>query len=477
MNTGLHLYDTQSRGVKEVRASSGSMVRIYCCGPTVYRDAHVGNLRTFLLGDLVARTLYLLGWESEVVQNITDVGHMSENLDEDKMLAEAHLTNRDPFAIAREYEARFHRDLQTLNIKPANKYPRASDSIDLMHQLIAKLVEQGNAYLGSDGSVYFAAQTFPSYGAISGNRLSALKPGHRYDYVEDGIKRFHADWALWKAAGNRSEMVWDSPWGLGFPGWHIECSAMSLHFLNSHIDLHIGGIDLRFPHHENERAQSNSFLAATGQAEQAGEAVDLWLHGEHLLFEGRKMSKSAGNVVLLSDLPGRSLDPLALRLCFLENRYRGQMDLSWNSIVAADETISRWRERIHAWQSEENLEVDRARSEIARLISFAAHDLDTPRIVAQLRVLEKSQELETATKAAIFLEIDQLLGLDLDRTPKSTMELTIEQANIIERRANARTAKDFAHSDALRNELMKLGVEVIDTAQGQEWKFVRPEPI
>jgi cysteinyl-tRNA synthetase len=162
-----------------------------------------------------------------------------------------------------------------------------------MHRHISHLISKGLAYLGDDGNVYFASEKFQSYGAISGNRLSDLKPGHRYEFTESGSKRFHADWALWKGAGNRKSMIWDSPWGPGFPGWHIECSAMSLHYLDGHVDLHIGGIDLRFPHHENERAQSNPVIEGDGT-----EAVDLWLHGEHLLFEGRKMSKSAGNVVL-----------------------------------------------------------------------------------------------------------------------------------------------------------------------------------
>ena len=225
---------------------------MYCCGPTVYRDAHVGNLRTFLLSDLVRRVLIANGVNVKLIQNITDVGHMSEDIEsEDKMLAQAKAESLDPFTVARRYEASFHIDLAGLNIEKADAYPRASESIELMITMIEQLIIKEIAYVGEDGTVYFSAQAFPSYGAISGNRLDALKPGHRHEYSEDGAKRFHADWALWKSASGRSEMIWDSPWGSGFPGWHIECSAMSLHFLNSHINLHVGGIDLRFPHHEN----------------------------------------------------------------------------------------------------------------------------------------------------------------------------------------------------------------------------------
>ncbi|MEY3710257.1 MAG: hypothetical protein RLZZ99_78, partial [Actinomycetota bacterium] len=252
----LRIYDTRTRELQSVRASDGGKIRIYCCGPTVYRDAHLGNLRTFLLADLVRRSLEQLGHEIHLVQNITDVGHLSEDFEEDKILAQSKLESRDPFSIARDYEARFHKDCRELNIQPADQYPRASECIPLMIDSISKLLEAGLAYQGEDGSIYFDATKFPSYGALSGNRLDALKPGHRYEFTEGGAKRFHADWALWKAAGQRSEMIWDTPWGRGFPGWHIECSAMSLEFLSGHVDLHLGGIDLRFPHHENERAQS-----------------------------------------------------------------------------------------------------------------------------------------------------------------------------------------------------------------------------
>jgi len=273
----LRLYDTASRKLQPVTSTNGTTT-MYCCGPTVYRDAHVGNLRTFLLSDLVRRVLIANGVNVKLIQNITDVGHMSEDIEsEDKMLAQAKAESIDPFTVARKYEAGFHTDLARLNIEKADAYPRASESIELMVAMIEQLISREFAYVGEDGTVYFSAQAFPSYGAISGNRLDALKPGHNYEYSEDGAKRFHADWALWKSAGGRREMIWDSPWGPGFPGWHIECSAMSLHFLNSHINLHVGGIDLRFPHHENERAQSN---AITGN-----ESVELWLHGEHLLFQ------------------------------------------------------------------------------------------------------------------------------------------------------------------------------------------------
>jgi cysteinyl-tRNA synthetase len=313
------------------------------------------------------------------------------------------------------------------------------------------LIDADFAYVGSDSSVYFSAQKFASYGAISGNKLDSLKPGHRYEYSEDGAKRFHADWALWKAAGDRTEMVWESPWGKGFPGWHIECSAMSLELLDGHVDIHVGGIDLRFPHHENERAQSNALINT--------EAVDLWVHGEHLLFEGKKMSKSSGNVVLLKDVIERGIDPLAIRLCFLENKYRSQMDLTWSSIEAAHETLKRWRMKMSQWGSEKSMQID------PEIESAFNTDLDTPRVIMRLREIEKS---DSDDKASIFRYADQVLGLDLDR-PLEAKVLTPQMKTLLDERALARTEKRWADSDRLRVELENLGLDIKDTPEGQSW--------
>ena len=457
------LFDTKSRKLQPLASSNGKNLRIYSCGPTVYRDAHVGNMRTFLLGDLITRLAKSLGHSVEFIQNITDVGHMSEDFVEDKMLAQAKAESKDPFEIARIYEKRFHDDLKILNINPADSYPKASECIDLMHDLIEKLIKSNNAYVGSDECVYFDAQSFAGYGAISGNRLDSLKPGHRFEYVEDGAKRFHADWALWKAAVGRSEMIWDSPWGKGFPGWHIECSAMSLHYLDKFVDLHLGGIDLRFPHHENERAQSN---AAINQ-----EAVALWVHGEHLLFEGRKMAKSTGNVVLVSDLKAKHIDPLALRLCFLENRYRSQMDLSWDSLKAAHLLLQRWRQRVQSWKSDEEVDQAAVQRFIDEIVADLRQDLDTPRALQKLRGIEKSEIISAASKYQIFIAADKVFGLDLDRQPYKN-ELPASLAQLLEQRVEARAAGNFAESDRLRDLLAESKVVVRDSKEGQSWDWL-----
>jgi len=452
----LSIYNTQSRDLQSVNIT-GRPIHIYCCGPTVYRDAHVGNLRTFLLSDLITRTLKLFGNEVVLIQNITDVGHMSEDFNEqDKMISQAKLEKIDPFEIARKYEEKFHIDLARLNIEPASKYPRASETIAGMLESISKLIENGSAYVSESGSVYFAAQSFSGYGAISGNRLDSLKPGHRYEYSGDGEKRFHADWALWKSAGNRTEMVWDSPWGRGFPGWHIECTAMSLDLLNEQIDIHVGGIDLRFPHHENERAQSNSIIGR--------ESVDLWVHGEHLLFEGRKMSKSAENVVLVQDLIAEGLDPLSLRLALMENRYRSQMDLTWESLRAANSTINRWRTAMSDWGDSDAKLIDH---EIEQAL---AQDLDTPRALLRMRAVEKNREFSNQEKRKIFNYADQVFALDLNRGVK-VKELSPEQSSLLDQRAKARANKNWAESDRLRDLLVKDGIVINDGQNGQSWSW------
>ena len=472
LQTGIYLYDTMTRSQKEIVISDGKALRMYCCGPTVYRDAHVGNLRTFLLGDLIARLVQVSGFSIHSVQNITDVGHMVDDLreqdevlaEEDKVLTQAALEHKDPFTLARAYETKFHNDIARLGIQGFDIYPRASESIEMMFSLIQKLIDSDHAYVGEDNSVYFAANSFASYGALSGNKLEELVPGHRYEYVGDGAKRFHADWALWKSAGARSEMVWESPWGKGFPGWHIECSAMSLHYLQSHVDLHLGGIDLRFPHHENERAQSN---AAT-----LSEVTDHWVHGEHLLFEGRKMSKSAGNVVLLEDVVKAGFDPLALRLVFLENKYRSQMDLNWEQISAAHATLQRWRSKFQEWSKAElNNDQGVVAGLVDELFEAIRADLDTPKALVKLRAIERDSTISDRTKAQVFMAVDKFFGLAIDRV-EAAQQLPDGAKDLIELRAQARMERDFERSDQLRDQLLALKIRVIDGPDGQSWEVI-----
>jgi len=467
----MKLYDTAKREVVEITPIVAGVLKIYACGPTVYRDAHVGNMRTFLLTDLIKRFAQYQGLKVELIQNITDVGHMADDTGlggidegqgdtEDRVLAQAKTESVDALSIARKYEDNFHRDLKLLNIQTASKYPRASESIDLMIELIKQLIEKKHAYVGKEGTVFFDAKSFPSYGQISGNKLDELQPGYRFKGVSDPDKKFHADWALWKHAGeNRTQLIWDTPWGKGYPGWHIECSAMSLKFLGNKIDIHTGGIDLRFPHHEDERAQSN--------AAANSEVVNHWIHGEHLLFEGRKMSKSSGNVLLVSDVIAKGLDPLAIRLALLEHRYRSQMDLTWNSISASHKNLNRIREKMQEW-SKSNGKFDE--NYITQFESALNEDLDTNKVLQLLRALEKDENVSNGDKFQTVLKFDEVLGLDLDSAPETKKEVVItpEIKELLENRAKARLEKNWKLSDEIRDKLITIGIGIKDSDSGQE---------
>lgn len=461
----MRLYDTKSESLMEVVAGENGTVDIYCCGPTVYRFAHVGNMRTFLLGDLVRRTLRSEGTEYRYIQNITDVGHLNDDInlapdvESDKILTQARMEKKDPFEIARFYEDAFHADLKALNIAPADAYPRASESISLITDLIAQLIYLGAAYQGSDGSLYFSASSFKDYGAISNNSLENLREGYRFEATDaEPGKRFHADWALWKLAAATREMTWPTPWGIGFPGWHIECSAMSIHYFPHGINLHLGGIDLRFPHHENERAQSNT---ATNS-----EFVRQWVHGEHLLFEGRKMAKSAGNVLNVTEVIERGLDPLALRLLFLENHYRSQMNLTWDSIKAADNTLRRWRRKIKSWPVDGETDTGVIKS----IQAYFADDLDSAAAILLLRKFERDDSIPNEVKRATFLASDDLLGVDLDR--EEEIVLSDEVQVLLDERADARANKDWKRSDEIRELLNNLGFAIHDGPTGQSWELL-----
>ncbi|GAA4202252.1 cysteine--tRNA ligase [Streptosporangium oxazolinicum] len=460
----LSLYDTRNRRVERIVPEGTRSLRMYTCGPTVYRSAHVGNLRSYLLSDLIRRVSERQGVRVVVCRNITDVGHLVDDAEidpsgEDKILAQARAEGRSALEISRFYEDTFLKDTTALNIRPPEHSPRASETIDLMVEMIAKLIEKGHAYAVPDGSVFFDAASFPTYGEISGNRLDHLRPGHRIEAV-DPRKRFHADWALWKPS--EAELTWETPWGRGFPGWHIECSAMSLRFLGEHIDVHTGGIDLRFPHHEDERAQSD---ATAGH-----EVVRHWVHGEHLLFDGRKMSKSTGNVVLLKDVADAGLDPLAVRLALLEHRHRQQMNLTWDTLRAADKTLRRWRGQVAEWSESPSgpMPADR----VSRIEAAFDDDLDTPLALRLLRELERDDSISPGSRFETFLHLDQILALDLSLDIGRTVrpkDLPGGAAELLERRSRARDAKDWAASDRLRDELAALGVKVVDTPDGQTW--------
>ena len=457
----LRLYDTLLRSVTDIVPATPGVLRVYACGPTVYKPQHVGNLRSSLLPDLIVRIAEWHKMSVRFVQNVTDVGHLSDDSGEDKMIAEARARGLTPLQIAREIEALFAADALALGFRPPMATPRASEYVEQMVAMTQTLLEGGSAYV-SGGSVFFDARSFAGYGELSGNRLADLVPqaSGRVSDAEEAAKRFHADWALWRGAGGAGgagELSFDSPWGPGTPGWHIECSAMAAELLDGSVDVHTGGIDLRFPHHEDERAQSD---AALGR-----EVVRHWVHGEHLLFEGRKMSKSTGNVVLLADVVAHGIDPLAVRLSFLTQRYRTQVNLSWTALEAADTRLRRWRQLVREWA--EHPSKPMCAEYVERIVAAFDDDLDTPTAVKVLGELAKHRELPPGSKFETFASLDRLFGLDLARdVGQPPAPLPPGASSLVAERERARDAKEWAIADRLRGQLAELGVAVADTPEG-----------
>ena len=458
----IRLYNTMGRTEEIFTPIEPAKVRMYTCGPTVYHFAHIGNLRSFLTADILRRVLEYNGYHVTQVKNITDVGHLRDDVAEtgaDRMEAAAREEGATPQEIASFYTEAYVRDEALLNIIPPSHRPKATDFIPQMIEFTEHLIEKGFAYVAG-GNVYFDVGKFPSYGALSGNRLDDLVAGQRVDIEPD--KHNPADFALWKAGDQGRLMNWESPWGPGFPGWHIECSAMATTLLGDQIDIHTGGIDNLFPHHEDERAQSE---AVSGK-----EFVRYWAHGAHLLFGEEKMSKSLGNIATLSELIDRGVHPLAFRYFLLQGHYRKQIAISDEALDAAATGLDRiWDQAADLWQSERGaVDEDRVAALRAGFVEAINDDLATPRALVVLQnVLESA--LSPASKLVLLEEMDRVFGLDLLTMAKRRSTLTDEQAGLIEDRRVARLSKDWQRSDTLRDELLALGVEVRDAAGGQRW--------
>ena len=471
----IYFYNTLTRRKEKFEPLTPGEVKMYSCGPTVYRYVHIGNLRTFLMADLVRRVLEYHGYRVTQLMNITDVGHMAEDDSltitpgEDKVLAAAAAEKKTPREIADFYTADFLDCVRQMNIQPAHVYPKATEHIPQMLTLIEQLETKGLAY-EKGGAVFFDVSRFPDYGRLSGHAPEDLQAGiHRVGV--DETKDDPNDFLLWRVAGEHRTVKWDSKWGPGFPGWHIECSAMSMHYLGPQLDLHTGGEDLVFPHHEDEIAQSEG---ATGQA-----FVRYWMHGAHLLAEGRKMARSVGNVLRLKDLREEGYDPLAFRLLCLGIYYRGHMNVTWDSLKAAQSNLDRLRRYVAEWSrqtpvaspqsSVANLQSPSALDYHTRFVSAVSDDLGFPQAVPILWEMAKS-DLAPGQKLNLLLDWDRLLGLDLvSALSAPTAALEPELQAVLDQRAAARAAKDWAASDRLRDELAARGIVVKDGKDGQTW--------
>jgi cysteinyl-tRNA synthetase len=463
------LYNTLTACKEKVVPTEGGRLTMYSCGPTVYRPVHVGNLRSFLLADFIARVAAYHGLDVFNVMNITDVGHMTDELTDegrDKMLLAAEDEGLSTAQIAERYTNAFFADIDAVNIRRAKLYPKASDHIPQIIDLVSTLVERGHAYVVA-GNVYYDVTTFAGYGRLSHQALDDMRAGHRHDGV-DTRKRNHQDFALWVAAGPRRELVFESPWGRGYPGWHIECSAMSLHHLGERFDVHTAGVDLRFPHHEDEIAQSEG---AVGH-----QVVRMWVHGEHLLLGEAKMAKSAGNVLTISDIVARGIDPIAYRyLCFTA-KYRRQFHFSEDALLAAATALRRLRETVAAFPGDgavcrTDAELRATLSDPAavsyhdRFMQAVGEDLDFPQALKVVHELVADGDVPTETRRAVIVSWDEILGLNL----VAETDLPDEVRALIDERNAARANGDYARSDQIREELHRRGVDVLDSPSGTRW--------
>jgi cysteinyl-tRNA synthetase len=479
----LKLYNTLTSKKEIFRAKRGRIITMYNCGPTVYNYVHIGNLSAYLMADLIRRYLEYKGYKVKQVKNITDVGHITDSQVDgvDKMEIAARREKKDSYKIAKFYTEAFLEDEKKLNIKKAHFYPRATRHIKEMISLIKILIKKGYAYKTQNGNVYFEVAKFKNYGKLSKNPKEMLASGARIEVRKE--KKDPKDFALWISDRNHL-MKWKSPWGVGYPGWHIECSAMSMKYLGKTVDIHTGGEDNIFPHHEAEIAQSE---AATGK-----KFVNFWMHKRHLLVSGQKMSKSLGNFYILSDLEKLGFDPIAFRFLVLSSHYMSSLNFSKRAMTQAKESIDRMREFILRLREiySNGKPKTQVSTQIKQLIAktqkdfekYMDDDLNTPKALAALfkfitevNILIDKNEVKPEDTKVIYkfiIKIDQILGLDLEKAKiavSKSKEKEIQK--LILERENARKEKNWQKADKIREELQKLGVEIKDTKAKTLWRL------
>ncbi len=474
------IYNTLAKKKEEFVPINPGKVSMYTCGPTVYGYIHIGNIRAYLFADTLRRYLAYGGYEVKMIKNITDVGHLTEDdvaqgdSGEDKIAKKAALEKKTPEEIARFYETAFKEVEKEINILPAHYFPRATGHIPQMIKIIEKLIETGHAY-EKNGNVFFDVTSFPEYGKLSGNTLENLKVGARIEEHPD--KKNPWDFALWINAPKEHLLKWQSPWSLGYPGWHIECSAMSTEYLGNTLDIHTGGEDNIFPHHEAEIAQTECY---TGQ-----KYVKYWLHARHLLMDGKKMSKSKGNLYALSDIKEKGFSAMDLRLLLLSSHYRSQLDFSWQAMDQAKRNLQKINDFVLELELNEK-RFEQALDSLSDPMDVSGYeksfneamddDLNTPLALSVVyEMISEYNRLHTDGNfnpqdykklLALWKNINSVFGLLLS----GQAEIPEEIKQLIAQRENARKEKDFAKSDTLRDLLEKKGYLVEDTKEGYKIK-------
>lgn len=462
----MKLYNTLSRSIEEFTPINNNTVSLYCCGPTVYDYTHIGHIRKYVMDDMLRRTLEYLDYDVKHVMNITDVGHLTDDADtgEDKLEKGAKKSGKTVWEVAQFYTKFFQDTMEKVNVKlpTDNMLCKATDHVAEMIEMIKKLEENGLTYETQE-AVYFDTTKFPDYGKLSRQKIEEKKQAAREDVNIDSEKKHPADFAVWFKRVGRFEnhtMHWQSPWGDGFPGWHIECSAMSTKYLGDQIDIHTGGIDHIPVHHENEIAQTEG---ATGKKP----FVKYWVHHNFLMVEGTKMSKSLGNFITIEDIEKKGINPLSLRLLFLQVHYRQEMNFTWEAAEAANEAykklvnqMAKLRENNKELSEEEKKEFDNLKDAFTAVIS---NDLEFPKALAIIWDTLK-MDISDSVKFHFIRSADEIFGLELAKQRDTSLPAEIEELK--KKRDEAREKKDWQSSDSLRDQIEAKGFIVEDFASG-----------
>jgi cysteinyl-tRNA synthetase len=463
----LRIFNARTRRIEAFLPIDPSGVRMYCCGPTVYDHAHIGNLRTYVFEDILRRTLELFGYTVKHVMNITDVGHLQSDADagDDKIEIAARREQKSPWDISRHYEDEFFRHADLMRIKRPTLVCRATEHIDEMIDMISRLIKRGHAYV-VDGNVYFEVATFPVYGDFAGLDLQKQTATGRGE--PDPRKRDATDFVLWFSQSKYPNQVmkWPSPWGTGFPGWHIECSAMASKYLGEHFDIHCGGVDHIPVHHTNEIAQSECCHGRSW--------VNFWLHGEFLELDKDKMSKSTGGFLHLDQIVADGFTPLDYRYLLLTTHYRSRLRFSYDSLEGAKRSRAALLNLVRRWRREKvegtTLRNDTVTGIQSQFCEHLSNDLHLPAALAFAWTIARDSNISAKEKHEIFSFFDRAFGLGLDA--EGEIVLTETQASLIEAREEARRRKDWNTADRLRGELFAQGVHLRDGPEGPEWDII-----
>ncbi len=471
----MYLYNSLTHKKELFTPNDPSLVKMYTCGPTVYHYAHIGNLRTYIMEDVLEKSLRYLGYPVKRVMNITDVGHLASDADtgEDKMLKGAKRENKSVLEIARFYTDAFFADCDKLNIKRPDVVEPATNCIAEYIHMVQTLLEKGKAYVAG-GNVYFDTSTLEKYYVFNDHDEEDLAVGVREGVEEDTNKKNKNDFVLWftKSKFEDQALKWDSPWGVGYPGWHIECSCISMKHLGEDLDIHAGGIDNAFPHHTNEIAQSESYLGHKW--------CNYWFHVHHLNTDSGKMSKSKGEFLTVSLLEQKGYDPMAYRLFCLQSHYRRNLVFSWENLDNAAVTYEKLVARIAALKPEGSVDEEAFRQLKQRFVGALNGDLNTSVAVTSVYDVLKAK-CSDATKLALIQDFDQVLSLNLLQAAQTLREKQAAEAAaqadpeidaLVAARTAAKKEKNFAEADRIRDELKARGIEIIDTPQGTKWRKV-----